>query len=130
MLGRVANRLAMLWLGVMSFVFYIQAEAAYALLLAASIIFNFACGRAILHLMNVDRRTAAKVVTAFAVSANLATLAYYKYGGFVVANVTATFGLAHSVWAVVLPVGISFFTFTQIAYLAPTHSEAAPGGRA
>src|SRR5205814_4365223 len=43
--------------------------------------------------------------------------AYYKYTNFFVANVSALTGISFAVRAIILPLGISFFTFTQIAFL-------------
>jgi len=43
-------------------------------------------------------------------------LGYFKYAGFFVANLNAMFSTSLAV-DVLLPVGISFYTFTQIAFL-------------
>jgi alginate O-acetyltransferase complex protein AlgI len=48
---------------------------------------------------------------------NLALLGYYKYADFFIANVNAATGADLPLLRVLLPLGISFFTFTQIAYL-------------
>ncbi len=47
----------------------------------------------------------------------MALLGYYKYTGFVISNLNEWCGLGLPVKKMLLPVGISFFTFTQIAYL-------------
>jgi D-alanyl-lipoteichoic acid acyltransferase DltB (MBOAT superfamily) len=51
------------------------------------------------------------------VAANLALLGYFKYANFFVDNLDAALGLGWHLEPIVLPLGISFFTFTQIAYL-------------
>jgi D-alanyl-lipoteichoic acid acyltransferase DltB (MBOAT superfamily) len=53
---------------------------------------------------------------------NLAVLFYYKYANFFLTNVDALFGQQHHWLNVVLPLGISFFTFTQIAYLVDCYN--------
>jgi D-alanyl-lipoteichoic acid acyltransferase DltB (MBOAT superfamily) len=52
-----------------------------------------------------------------AVAANLALLAYFKYTGFLLANLNSLLGWQASLPALAWPLGISFFTFQQIAYL-------------
>lgn len=44
-------------------------------------------------------------------------LAYYKYTNFFIASLNGATGAELHGWAIVLPIGISFFTFTQIAFL-------------
>ncbi|MBV7534767.1 MBOAT family protein [Duganella sp. sic0402] len=83
------------WLALASLFFYGYWDTRYLPLLLGSILFNYWCAR--------HRR-----LLAFGIGANLALLGYYKY---------ANFFLPGQNWNIVLPVGISFFTFTQIAYL-------------
>jgi D-alanyl-lipoteichoic acid acyltransferase DltB (MBOAT superfamily) len=52
---------------------------------------------------------------------NLGTLAYYKYTGFLLTNINAAFGTHVWLGAIVLPLGISFFTFQKIAFLIDTY---------
>ena len=56
-----------------------------------------------------------------AIAANLALLAYYKYAIFFVANAQRLIGHVGPLPEIVLPLGISFFTFTQIAFLVDAH---------
>src|SRR5687768_16989651 len=78
------------------------------LLIVGSILLNFAAGAVI-------RRYRSRAALAAAVAANLAVLGYFKYANFALANLAALTGRAFEPWAIVLPLGISFFTFTQIA---------------
>src|SRR5258706_10323936 len=52
-----------------------------------------------------------------AIAANLGLLAYYKYANLLSSSLGALTGTATPVFDVLLPIGISFYTFTQIAYL-------------
>jgi D-alanyl-lipoteichoic acid acyltransferase DltB (MBOAT superfamily) len=52
-----------------------------------------------------------------AVALNLAVLCYFKYTGFILDGVSALSGLQLPFVNIILPLGISFFTFQQIAYL-------------
>ena len=49
---------------------------------------------------------------------NLAVLGVFKYANFIAANVAALIGARHAAWSIVLPLGISFFVFQKISYLA------------
>ncbi len=115
------------WLWVMtglSFVFYGYSDARFAWLLAGSIVVNWAFGRAIAGaLTEAGERTAASVnLVRAAVVVNLAVLGCFKYYGFFVdsvADATNAVGLDLSPPAltILLPVGISFFTFHAISYV-------------
>lgn len=117
LLGLLASpRPALIWLTAASFFFYGWWNPAYLLLLAASMLFNFSVG---VRLTRAARRAAPlrRPLLTFGVTGNLALLAYYKYSAFFVSNLAALSGLDFQIQAVVLPLGISFYTFTQIAYL-------------
>lgn len=117
-LARWNHRAAAAWLVAASFFFYGWWNPRYVLLLAASILFNFGAGTSIQRLLRQDKPRTAKLALALGVTANLLLLAYYKYANFFATNVNAAFGTHWMIGAIVLPLGISFFTFTQIAFLA------------
>lgn len=115
-LGRFGlRRIAVGWLVAASLFFYGWWNPAYLGLIGLSILFNFTVGRLLGNprLESAGRRG----VLVFGVFVNIAVLAYYKYANFFVDNVNVALGTAYSFEAVMLPLGISFFTFTQIAYL-------------
>ena len=58
---------------------------------------------------------------ALGIAANLLFLGYYKYTGFLAANLNAVLGTAWPVPRRSLPLGISFFTFQQIAFLVDAY---------
>ncbi len=58
---------------------------------------------------------------ASAIGVNLILLAYFKYANFFVTNLNHLSGTSLSLGEIILPLGISFFTFTQIAYLVDTY---------
>ena len=84
-------------------------------LLLVSVVFNFWMGRWIAQAENHRGP-----LLAAAVAGNLLALGFFKYWNFIVANVAAATGAALPVSAIALPLGISFFTFTQIAFLVDT----------
>jgi alginate O-acetyltransferase complex protein AlgI len=96
-----------------SLVFYAYWNPAYLILLLISIGFNFAIGR----LLSQGDQKATRGLFIFGVIANLALLAYYKYTNFLVDNINSAFGAQWEVGDIILPLAISFYTFTQIIYL-------------
>jgi D-alanyl-lipoteichoic acid acyltransferase DltB (MBOAT superfamily) len=103
-----------------SLFFYGWWNPTYIGLLLASILGNHVAGMAIAraHAIGASRRR--QMLLAGAVAANLALLGYYKYANFFRANLDAL-GITHiGTLGIVLPLGISFFTFTQIAFLIDT----------
>lgn len=117
LLGRLASpRPALLWLTAASFFFYGWWNPAYLTLLGASILFNFFTGAGLTHAAK-NSAPARRPLLAFAVIGNLVLLGYYKYTGFFTSNLEALAGIDLQIQTIVLPLGISFYTFTQIAYL-------------
>ena len=94
-----------------SLFFYGAWRPVYLLLLLASIAVNFCLG---LRMEDPLRRRATGI---FGVALNLAVLGYFKYTGFVLDSLNDATGISLPFANIVLPLGISFFTFQQIAYL-------------
>ena len=67
-----------------------------------------------------------RAVVALGVAANLAVLGFFKYADFLAGSAEAVLGLKHDPYGIVLPLGISFFTFQQISYLADLGRGRAP----
>jgi alginate O-acetyltransferase complex protein AlgI len=109
------------WLTLASLFFYGYWNPKYLLLLGASIAVNFYCGKAISRLRHEGKTRSTKQVLVCAVSANLATLGYFKYANFFVEALGQFTGVDVPLAGIVLPLGISFFTFTQIAFLVDTY---------
>jgi alginate O-acetyltransferase complex protein AlgI len=115
--GAASRRLGAVWLVVASVVFYGWWDLRFVPLLLGSIIFNFHSGVRIAQwrAMNLVKRSS--MLSTLAVIANLLLLAYFKYANFFVSALDEMTGAHWQLPAVLLPIGISFFTFTQIAYL-------------
>lgn len=62
-----------------------------------------------------------KIILFAGVSANLLLLFYFKYYDFFIENINAVFGTSFALRHILLPLGISFFTFQQISFLADTY---------
>jgi D-alanyl-lipoteichoic acid acyltransferase DltB (MBOAT superfamily) len=115
--ARASTAAAAAWLVAASLFFYGWWDPRYLALLLASIAFNFAVGSRLARAHAAGGGPASRATLALGIGANLALLGYYKYAGFLVATVDRLAGAGLPVPEIVLPLGISFFTFTQIAYL-------------
>ena len=117
LLRRAGVRPAMLWLIAASLFFYAWWDWRYLWVPLASILVNYAVGVAIVRARERGAPRAAAFQTAIGIVLNLIFLALFKYGLFVVGNVNWALGVELGWWNIALPLGISFFTFQQIAYL-------------
>ncbi|MCK1677153.1 MBOAT family protein [Bradyrhizobium sp. 150] len=116
-LGRMGLRgLASAWLFAASLVFYGWDDPKFLIpLISVSIVFNYVVGRAIASTHN-------KSILALGISIDLGLLAYFKYANFIAENLSF---LGAPSLHVTLPIGISFFTFTQIAFLVDCYRDEA-----
>ncbi len=121
LLARIAPMLAAAWLTAASLFFYGWWNPLYVVLLAASIVCNFSFGTTIGRAMAAGAQARAKSLLITAVTANLLLLAYFKYANFFLASLNHLSGASLSLGEIILPLGISFFTFTQIAFLADVY---------
>ncbi|MEM5389102.1 MBOAT family O-acyltransferase [Paraburkholderia phymatum] len=121
LLGRRTPRAAAAWLCGVSIVFYGWWTPAFVGLLLGSIAFNYAMSHVIAAApVNSARR---RWLLHLAIIADLALLVRYKYLASLLTALVHASGIVPAGWLaqgmhdVVLPLGISFFTFTQIGYL-------------
>ncbi|MEQ1557225.1 MAG: MBOAT family protein, partial [Gallionella sp.] len=115
-LVRLNQAYAAAWLALCSLFFYGYWNPAYVGLLLLSIGCNYAFG---MWIAKANLRK--KPLLIAAISANLLLLAYYKYANFFLGSVDALTGANWQMANIILPLGISFFTFTQIAFLVDTY---------
>lgn len=109
------------FLGIASLVFYGYWELYFLWVIGLSIIGNYAFGLWIGNpLITAKIR---KIALILAISCNLLTLIIYKYLDFFITVFNKLLHLHMPTLSLVLPLGISFFTFTQIAYLVDVFSE-------
>ena len=118
LVGRRDERLGKPVLIVASFVFYGYWIPAYLILLSASILFNHAIARAVLSGPSPRLRRA---LTALGIALNLALIGFYKYAAFLVESLNWTMQTRFDVPEIILPIGISFFTFQQISLLVDAY---------
>ena len=120
-LARKSHGLAAAWLVAASQFFYGWWNPAYVTLLVASIAVNYSIGLALVRGRAQPAATRNKAMIWFGVCANLALLGYYKYANFFLATLDSVAGTSWTLGTIILPLGISFFTFTQIAFLVDAY---------
>ena len=116
-----AGRNAVLLLA--SVVFYAWGEPRYLPLLAGVVAVAYGSG---LLLGHVRSPAARKAVTAVSVAGILGVLGYFKYFNFLVANLNALTGAGLDFVRVLLPLGISFYTFQAVTYVVDVARGDAP----
>ncbi|HAT7506342.1 MBOAT family O-acyltransferase [Citrobacter braakii] len=111
-----------IWLVVCSLFFYGYWDVSYLPLLLGSILFNFIAGGAVSpHVKGFRIPISRKSVLTFAIIVNLSLLGYYKYTNFFIENFNALSGYELTFRNIILPLGISFYTFTQTAFLVDSY---------
>lgn len=118
LLNRHSRHQAILWMAGASLFFYAWWQAPYLLLLGASILFNYGVGEAILNARASTDETRAGRLLRLGLTVDVALLLYFKYTNFFIGILNAALPHPLPNPPIELPLGISFFTFTQIAYLA------------
>lgn len=114
------KRAATGWLTLSSLVFYAYWNPPYLALIIGSLTANFLFGK----LVDPDRGRSRKhryLLLSAGVASNLLLLGYFKYANFFVDSINSVFSLGWTFQTILLPLGISFFTFQQIAYLVDTY---------
>lgn len=105
---------AKVFLTVMSFWFYGYFNVSYLLIMVCSIGGNY-----LFHRILSDRPDKKIMITAVAL--NLSVLFYFKYYDFFISTLNSVFGTSAALKHILLPLGISFFTFQQISFVADTY---------
>ena len=94
-----------------SLVFYAFGNLHYVPLFLCSILINYLTG-----LLLGTRCQRSRIVITFNILINLGILCVYKYTDFLIGNVNTLFGLSLRPVGLILPIGISFFTFQGLSY--------------
>ena len=97
-----------------SLFFYAWGEPKYVFLMIATILFDWFYG--ILLDKVRDHKIPARIIMFLMVATNLGILGYYKYSGFAVSQVNRFLHTEFAIPQVILPIGISFFTFQAMSY--------------
>lgn len=126
----------LVFLLMMSLWFYGYFNLSYLPIICSSVIMNFGLYRwiHILALKVVERETGdvlfvkriekkRKIVFLIGIASNLGILGYFKYTDFFIENINVIFHIDYPLKHILLPLGISFFTFQQISFLADVYAD-------
>lgn len=112
--------LSKIWLIVASFIFYYLGSPDFFWFFLASVIGNYIIGSSISKLP-VENKIERKILFAIGLIGNIALLGYYKYANFFVDNYNYFAKDDILMPNIILPIGISFFTFQLIAYIVDSY---------
>jgi alginate O-acetyltransferase complex protein AlgI len=120
-------RVRNLWLLVFSLLFYAWGEPVFVFLALISTLMNCALGLWVDHEQQPHKR---KMAVALAITLNIGLLAFFKYANFVVDNLNVLLSAGHlgavRMPRVLLPIGISFFTFHALSYVIDVYRRKWP----
>ncbi len=110
------------WLLFASLFFYGWWNIVYLPLILGSILFNYTIGSLIADTDTLKKQVVSKkAIFVSGIVVNVLFLGYFKYMDFFIGNVNAAFRTNLPLLHIVLPLGISFFTITQIAFLVDAY---------
>lgn len=101
-----------------SFYFYYKSSGVFVVLLFATSLFDWLLSRLLVRLKSV---TARKLCVACSLAASLGIHGYFKYANFFLWNISAMVGANFQPLDLILPVGISFYTFQSISYIVDVY---------
>lgn len=111
-----------IWLVAASIIFYCYLNVKQLSVLLISIIINYFVSWFILQTKN-DKGARTKTALVLGITFNCGLLAYFKYADFFIANLNQLAGWKINLLNIALPLGISFFTFSQISYLVDSYKR-------
>ncbi len=110
------------WILFASLFFYGWWDLKYVPLILGSILFNYTVGGLMLaHDEQKKKIVSKQAILAIGLAVNLLFLGWFKYTDFVISNINLVSGTNIPLLKIILPLGISFFTITQIAFLVDVY---------
>lgn len=103
---------------IFSLLFYFYGEQLHIWVLLLSCFMNYLFGRII------EKNKYKKVVLILAMITNLGLLGYFKYTDFLITNINQLFHTNFGLLRIVMPIGISFFTFQTLSYVIDVYRGA------
>ncbi|WP_346870712.1 MBOAT family O-acyltransferase [Clostridium sp. UBA5119] len=104
---------------IMSLIFYAWGEPIYIFLMLGSILIDYIGGLMIESNKEDSEKRTAIFITVIVL--NLSFLFFFKYYGFLIDNINGIFGVNLQIRNLPLPLGISFYTFQLISYVADVY---------
>lgn len=129
----VPNKLKNLWLLIASYYFYMCWNAKYAVLIMFSTIVTYASGLVLDKIKKstkegIDKKKMMNLTVAASFIINLGILGYFKYTNFFLSLIGRAFAMVHinlnvPQFDILLPVGISFYTFQALSYTMDVYRD-------
>lgn len=108
---------------IFSLIFYTWGEPVYVLLLIFMTLSDWV---AALMIEKSQTEKSRKLFLVSAVIINLGLIGYFKYAGFFLTNIQSIFGIPDTIPKIALPIGISFYTFQLLSYVADVYRKEVP----
>ncbi|MDD6203102.1 MAG: MBOAT family protein [Lachnospiraceae bacterium] len=112
--------MGLLFLAVMSLWFYAYFNLSYLKIILISVCINYTMS---FLLVKCSKTSYKKWILGSDIICNLAILFYYKYFDFFIENINQLFKTEYHTLEILLPLGISFFTFQQISYIVDCYRD-------
>lgn len=106
-----------------SLIFYFFGEPKGILVMLFTVLLSYFCA---LIIERSHKPSVRKCLVIVAIVGSLGTLCYFKYTGFAVTALQRIFGTSLSVPEIIMPIGISFFTFQSMSYVIDVYRGDAP----
>ncbi|QSX05219.1 MBOAT family protein [Sedimentibacter sp. zth1] len=113
------NKYSKIWLILASFYFYSQGSVKFFPIFVFTVFFNYFAGSVICKSKGILR----KIALGISLAENILLLGYFKYTNFFIENYNFFTGSSVLLKNIILPIGISFFTFQLIAYLVDCYRD-------
>lgn len=126
----IPKKLRYIWLLIASYFFYMSWNAVYAVLILGSTLVTYVSALLLSKYPTTENSNKGKrkLIMALCIIINLAVLALFKYGNFFIDSINSITGLV-GIYALpmhidlLLPVGISFYTFQALGYIIDVYRE-------
>ena len=119
------HKVSQVFLAAMSLWFYAYFEIRYLLIIVASCVVNYLFSLCVTKL-DCKRKLYRRILLIAGCTLNLGILGYFKYYDFILENLNGAFGTEFALKNILLPLGISFFTFQQLSFVIDRCRGTAP----
>lgn len=107
-----------------SLIFYAWGEPKLVLLMIATIVVDYCAGLMIERFS--EKKKASRAILVAALVINLGLLGIFKYANFMIESINALVGGNIGLLNIVLPIGISFYTFQSLSYVIDVYKKVVP----
>ena len=116
----VPNKFKNIILLISSLIFYAYGEPKNIIIMITSIILTYIFG---ILISKANKKINKKIILTIAIILNVAILIYFKYINFIIENINLYLNKKIDLINVILPIGISFYTFQMLSYLIDVYKE-------